>query len=385
MAPVTPMTHDADDGDAPKTLMTLMTPTTPSTSDELAAHGIAIESASCAFCGTGGGTPIVVGRDRQHRLPGRFTVVRCETCGVMRTDPRPTIESIGRYYPADYAPYRVGPAWWDRHRWLAALMEGGWTRMPASPPGRLLELGTSTGVFLERMQQRGWEVFGIESSDTAARDARARTHRPVEAIDLNRAGEVDRLFATDAFAAESFDVVCAWMVIEHLHDPIAMLRRAFDWLTPGGWLAISVPDAGSWMFRAFGDAWFCLDVPRHLYHFSARTLHLVLTACGFRDITMTRPGTVGDLVYSVADRLDDRGWLARETSRRLLAPWPMRALTTGLGLVARVVPVSSCLVVTARKPAIDRLAIGSDRLAGDDSRIVAARERRLSASRQPRA
>lgn len=131
---------------------------------------------------------------------------------------------------------------------------------------------------------------------------------------------------------------------------MATLRRTFDWLTPGGWLAMSVPDAGSWMFRAFGDAWFCLDVPRHLYHFSARTLRMVLTACGFRDITVTRPGTVGDLVYSVADRLDDRGWLARETSRRLLAPLPLRGLMAGAGLVARVLPMSSCLVVTARRP-----------------------------------
>lgn len=326
---------------------------TPSTSEELAAHGILIESAPCAFCGSAGGTPIVVGRDRQHGLPGRFRVVRCDPCGLMRTDPRPTIDSIRRYYPPDYAPYQASAPRWDGHRWLNALLDGGWTRMPASPPARLLELGTSTGLFLQRMQARGWDVTGIESSEPAARTASVRTGRPVYAIDLNRLDGVDRPAAATAaapFAPGSFEAICAWMVIEHLHDPVAALRRAFDWLAPGGWIAMSVPDAGSWMCRAFGEAWFCLDVPRHLYHFSPRTLRMVLTACGFRDITLTRPGTVGDLVYSVVDRLDDRGWLSRATSRRLLAPWPVRALMAGAGVAARVVPVSSCLVVTARKP-----------------------------------
>jgi SAM-dependent methyltransferase len=325
-----------------------MTPSTRglSTRDELAAHGILIESARCAFCGTCVSTPIVVGRDRQHGLPGRFQVVRCEPCGLLRTDPRPTIDCIGRYYPPEYAPYQVSPAWWDHYRWLAALMDGGWTRIPSVLPGRLLELGASTGLFLQRMQARGWDVTGIESSAAAARAASERTRRPVYAIDLNRTADVDALFS-----AGSFDLVCAWMVIEHLHDPVAMLRRVFDWLTPGGGLALSVPDAGSWMFRTFRDAWFCLDVPRHLYHFSASTLRMVLTACGFRDITMTRPGTVGDLVYSVVDRLDDRGLVSRDMSRRLLSPLPVRGLMAGAGLVARVVPMSSCLVVTARKGA----------------------------------
>ena len=50
--------------------------------------------------------PVVSSDDQLHGLPGRFTVVKCRTCGLMRTNPRPTPGSMGFYYPHDYGPYR---------------------------------------------------------------------------------------------------------------------------------------------------------------------------------------------------------------------------------------------------------------------------------------
>jgi SAM-dependent methyltransferase len=308
--------------------------------DALAAADIVLETAPCAFCGTDGGVPLLTGRDRRHGLPGRFQVVRCERCALMRTDPRPTLATIVRYYPSDYEPYRDTDPWWRRYRPLAALLDGGWTRLPARPPGRLLELGTSTGRYLQRMRQAGWTVEGVEFFEAAAREAAARTGAPVHAGDVLSA----------LFARESFDAICAWMVIEHLHDPVTALRRTFDWLAPGGWLALSVPDAGSWMRRVFGDAWYGLDVPRHLYHFSVPTLTMVLRDCGYRDIRITRPRTTGDLWHSAIARANDRGWIARATGERLTASLPVRAMTTGAGLLAGPLRISSCLIVTARKP-----------------------------------
>ncbi|MEJ7619026.1 MAG: hypothetical protein WKF30_19070 [Pyrinomonadaceae bacterium] len=46
------------------------------------------------------------GRDRLHDLPGIFQVVKCRACGLMRTNPRPTPETIGFYYPENYGPYQ---------------------------------------------------------------------------------------------------------------------------------------------------------------------------------------------------------------------------------------------------------------------------------------
>jgi hypothetical protein len=48
---------------------------------------------------------VLTGRDLLHDLPGEYTVVKCNSCGLMRTNPRPTPEAIGTYYPDDYGPY----------------------------------------------------------------------------------------------------------------------------------------------------------------------------------------------------------------------------------------------------------------------------------------
>jgi hypothetical protein len=48
--------------------------------------------------------PVLQAIDELHGLPGRFSVVRCRSCKLMRTSPRPTLESIGQYYPDPYGP-----------------------------------------------------------------------------------------------------------------------------------------------------------------------------------------------------------------------------------------------------------------------------------------
>ena len=69
-----------------------------------AAAALELESVGCPLgCGTGD-EPVVQGFDRLTGGPGRYQVVRCQNCGLMRTNPRPTGASIGIFYPDDYAP-----------------------------------------------------------------------------------------------------------------------------------------------------------------------------------------------------------------------------------------------------------------------------------------
>lgn len=298
-----------------------------------------MEHAPCAFCGRAGGAPVAVGIDRQHPLPGRFQVVRCDQCGLLRTDPRPTLQAIGRYYPDSYSPYtsqalggRIG------HRWTRWYPLGD-KRQPVRPPGRLLEWGTGHGAFLARMQEDGWDVAGIEINAKMAAQAAARTGAAVQCTDV----------AAASFPAGSFDVICAWMVLEHLHDPVTALRRAHDWLAPGGTLCFSIPDAGSWMFRAFPQAWFCLDVPRHLYHFSIASIGMVLEACGFGPMTVTRPRTAYDLAHTLLIHADDRGWLSAPKARRMFEYLPVRAAMFGGGIAMGTLHQTSMLTISTRK------------------------------------
>jgi SAM-dependent methyltransferase len=74
--------------------------------------------------------------------------------------------------------------------------------------------------------------------------------------------------------------VILWHVLEHVPSPRDTIREAARILKPGGTLLVAVPNFGSWEARWSRDKWFHLDVPRHLTHFTPRTLNRVLEEAG---------------------------------------------------------------------------------------------------------
>lgn len=247
-------------------------------------------------------------RDRLHALPGEFTVVRCATCGLMRTNPRPTRDSIGLYYPDDYGPYRSTqiksgaarprPPLWKRllQPLYQRALRFNTNILPQLEGGRMLEVGCASGGFMAQMAAQGWQVEGIEFSDKAA--ARAR-----EAGFKVYSGTLESAPEPDA----QYDLVVGWMVIEHLHDPVASLAKLASWTRPGGWLAVSVPNAGSLEFRLFKQAGYALQVPSHLYHFTPETLGLVLERAGWQVNRIFDQRLLSNLFGSVGYVLEDLG------------------------------------------------------------------------------
>jgi SAM-dependent methyltransferase len=275
-------------------------------------EGVAIERNPCPLGCHATDATIIVGRDRINGVPGEFTVVRCNGCGLMRTNPRPTKETIGAYYPEHYAPFSASA---DRRasgknrrirnvlrRWTGRDMR----RLPRRLPGaRLIEIGSAAGDFLEHVLQQGWSAEGIEPSDVAAGRARAK------GLSV-RTGTVD----TVVIAERSADVVAAWMVLEHLHDPLDALRRIARWCKPDGYLVGSVPLQGRLFLRVFGDCSYDLQLPTHLYHFSVRTLRSLLAAGGWRLERIRWQPNPNTLLWSLEFAASDRGLsrLARAVS-----------------------------------------------------------------------
>jgi SAM-dependent methyltransferase len=249
---------------------------------------------------------VVSGRDRLHGVPGEFPVIRCRQCGLLRTSPRPTPAAIQRYYPANYGPYAstsvaAGPATAvrsPRRSWLGGRLLAPRTNViPPLSPGRLLEIGCGAGGFLHRMAQEGWEVEGLELSPEAGRAARELGF-PVFIGSLSDAPD----------PAKPYDLIVGWMVLEHLHDPLQMLRKLWRWSAPGGWIALSVPDAGALEFRLFQDAWYALDVPRHLFHYTPKTAARVLRQSGWKLQRILWQDNPNNLILSLRNRLQERGW-----------------------------------------------------------------------------
>jgi SAM-dependent methyltransferase len=112
------------------------------------------------------------------------------------------------------------------------------------------------------MRERGWRVTGIEPS----------TDENPYGLDIRQ----ERFPEECELGPQSFDVVTAWAVFEHLHDPRSAFRRAADLLRPGGRLILQVPN-----LRSINTRYARLeDIPRHLYFFSPRTIRRYATSSG---------------------------------------------------------------------------------------------------------
>jgi SAM-dependent methyltransferase len=236
------------------------------------------EEAACLLCGSSRSVPLIEAPDNLADGDGLwFAVVRCQDCGLCFTNPRPSFDSIGQFYPAMYWPHRTpkmgmdgNRRLWPLHRWCPPWRER--RLLTARKAGRLLDFGCGNGAFLERMHQRGWQVTGLDVS--------------VEAVDvLRREFGLHALVGTlphSELSFRSLDLITMWHSLEHVHQPRDVLRHAYDLLAPGGKLMAAVPNIDSLPFRWFGASWYGLDLPRHLTHFSPETLRWMLERTGFR-------------------------------------------------------------------------------------------------------
>jgi 2-polyprenyl-3-methyl-5-hydroxy-6-metoxy-1,4-benzoquinol methylase len=140
-------------------------------------------------------------------------------------------------------------------------------------PGRLLDVGCSCGYFMEVAASRGFDVQGVEFSRSAIAAASAAVRpRILE-------GTLDELPLNGMF-----DVVSAFDLLEHVHDPRALLRRCAAVLRPGGALIVSTPDAGHFLRHVMRSRWPMLQPMQHLFLFSRRALAAVLRAEGFDEV-----------------------------------------------------------------------------------------------------
>jgi SAM-dependent methyltransferase len=239
--------------------------------------GIDWQETSCLLCNGANASILLEAPDRMPGSQGLwFVVVQCQECGLCFTNPRPSPRSIGQFYPVGYGPHhlprsRKAPrwrsswrAWWNRQRNERKVL--GWHGQ-----GRLLDFGCGGGSYLERMHLQGWKVTGLDLSTAAVQ--RIRSDLGLHAL----TGSLPH----PALAESSFDVITMWQSLEHVHNPLSILREAQRLLVPGGKLIVSVPNIDSLPFRWFGQAWSGLDLPRHLTHFAPWTLRLMLNRAGF--------------------------------------------------------------------------------------------------------
>lgn len=125
----------------------------------------------------------------------------------------------------------------------------------------LLDIGCGTGDFLETALKDNWKITGIEPNESARQIANSKTN--------NAVFETEELVK---LKPNSFDVITLWHVLEHLPDLEMHVALFKTLLKPNGTLVIAVPNYKSYDAAFYKNFWAAYDVPRHLWHFSKRSI-----------------------------------------------------------------------------------------------------------------
>ncbi len=134
--------------------------------------------------------------------------------------------------------------------------------------GKILEIGSNAGFFLNQAKKAGYEIEGIEPNTWAA-DYIKKTFK-LKIINKN----ID-----DMVFKEKFDAIVMFDVIEHLYDPFKVVKKLSTCLKKGGSLFMTTPDIGSLSAKIQGKKWYALR-QQHIYYFSKRSMSIMLEKAG---------------------------------------------------------------------------------------------------------
>lgn len=197
------------------------------------------------------------------------------------------------YYPAKYRRYNALVLILLKTLYNFQVLR--WSRL-FKKSGSALEMGCGDGLMLDALRRKGWMVAGTERTEEMADVARTTLGLTVYVGGL------------DVIPAEKkFDLIILFQVLEHLNDPVTVIQQCAGLLAPGGKLIVAVPNSGGWQAKYSGAAWFHLDVPRHLFHFSPRSLEYALNLAGL---------TIASVSY-VSFEHDPYGWVQSILNKEL--------------------------------------------------------------------
>ncbi|MHB1543139.1 MAG: class I SAM-dependent methyltransferase [Gammaproteobacteria bacterium] len=248
--------------------------------------------------------------DRLFGAPGCWTLWQCLRCSSGWLDPNPRPQAIGKAYtdylthsapPAEVRLVRQAPLWRIKQAAVHDLLNRslGYRLHPAlplpfsrlilselrqrqtlnrirhlPPPGSdaasLLDVGCGNGSFLRVAQHLGYRAIGCEPDPRAAAAARTSGCEIYESS-----------LPCPPLTPDSFDHITVAHVIEHLHDPLALLRECRTLLRPGGRLWIQTPNLLGLGHAFWGRDWRGLEPPRHLVLFTPDSLLEALRMIGF--------------------------------------------------------------------------------------------------------
>ena len=182
------------------------------------------------------------------------------------------------------------------------------------PGGRLLDVGAGSGILVEQAIGLGYDAMGVEPSRALQETA----------VSLNLPVKLGVLPHPELLGP--FDVVTGIDVIEHVPDPVGLLKEIAAVMSNDGIAAVVTPDRKSVMARLMGWKWWHYRIA-HVGYFDRYTMTRALDAAGLTVVHMRRPGW-----YFPGDYLFDRVMQYSPTAIRMKAPAFLRKISIPLNL-----------------------------------------------------
>ena len=259
-----------------------------------------------------------------------YRLVACPTCDLVFASPAPGAEALAEAYRE--AAYDSGEEAGLAARTYAGFLPEIRARLiqTGGGAGAALDIGAGDGAFLEQLLAAGFsDVAGVEPSE-APRRAAKQGIRP-----LIR----DGIFSAEAFRGQSFDLVTCFQTIEHVYDPLQVLRAVHGLLRPGGAVFVVCHNRRAVSARVLGRRSPIYDI-EHLQLFSPKSMALALRRAGFDDVDVRR----------VVNRYPLRYWARLFPFPPAVKPAVQAALSaSGLGAVRVPLPAGNIAAV-AYKP-----------------------------------
>lgn len=244
------------------------------------------ESVKCDLCSSNNYILFLQSRDYRYGHPEMYNIVRCNDCGLIYLNPRPTTESILKQYKEDYTPdEKMGNV--KRYRgvlkkklgYLWYKIGGYYGISEIKVEGRFLDIGCAQGDTLKIAGEMG-EGYGIELNP-----------KSVKVCKDNGLNVYCGTLEDANFPDDYFNTIWMSQVIEHIASPKNSLKEIMRVLKPGGRLYIFCPNAGSFLFRLFGKYWHGWHIPFHFYAYTRETITKLVKECGFKveKISTTTP------------------------------------------------------------------------------------------------
>lgn len=169
---------------------------------------------------------------------GKYSIIKCKTCKFIHINPIPTNKELSLLYANDYYQ-KTKPNYIQGNEKDIQYLNYTFDekldtieKLLSSKSRRVLDIGSGPGFFLRRAKRRGWDVLGIEPSLIACNYSKKHNIPTIQKffyeVDIKQIGKFD--------AIHSFDV------LEHVNDPINVLKKSYSLLKRGGIIVVEVPN-----------------------------------------------------------------------------------------------------------------------------------------------